>query len=161
VKEFGQLLLVLWRGGAQGLVVLFCAAGLLALTPYVASQYGLRGEEPVASVEIWDTASGRIHREQVADLWTGEAPKEGRVPLWDVLLDTIRDHARATRDGAGAMRENTQAQRESILAMRSLAAELEDTSHMRPAARHQAAPEPRGDPSHSAWQQLVSWWQGT
>ena len=161
MKEFGQLLLVLWRGGAQGLVVLFCAAGLLALTPYVAGKYGFRSEEPVATVQLWDTETGRVHRQQVSDLWAGDAPKEGRVPLWDLLLKAIADHANATRDGAAVMRENTAAQRESILAMRSLAAELEDAGHQRPVARHQAAPEPRRDPSHSAWRQLVSWWQGT
>jgi hypothetical protein len=116
--------------------------------------------EPHVSVEA--LAVVRHNEETLAtlsrrteDLWRGEAPKEGRVPLWHLLLEAIEKNT-------AAQLEHTQVERESIYAMRSLAAELEDYSHQRPAPdRYSTATPERAEPPRSAWEQLVSWWQGT
>ena len=135
MSDFGELLLKLWKGGAQGLVVLFCFFGLLAVAPYVAQQYGIRPERSVARVEVEDWASERAKATSnlIAELHAGSAPRDIEfVPYWHNVLK-IPAELKALRGSIDKHRESNDHLRSSndnlSRKMAQLAMELEDSEH--------------------------------
>jgi hypothetical protein len=133
VKSFAQFLLLLWKGGGQGIVVMFCAVGLLAVGPYVAQQLCYSPREPIGRIEIIaqqaEITAREITARQVEQIYLGAHPQDEKyVPYWQrqfQALDKLAgsmDRLAVSMDGQAA-------------AARALAAEWEDHLHRRPPRR--------------------------